>query len=69
MTENTEQYEINNILDIYKLLPLFKKDGHEVNEDWVINFKSNFLLNKSYGLCCFYKFGYFFYYKKYKSFT
>lgn len=62
-------YEIKNLLLFYRLIPIFKKDGHNVDSNWIINFKVNFLWKQSLGFDCSYKFGYFFWSKSYEVFV
>ena len=61
--------EIKNLLCFYKLIPLFKKHGHKIDSNWIINFKVNFLWKRSLGFNCSYKMGYFFWSKSYEAFV
>ena len=61
-------YEITNLIQFYKLLPVFKKHGHNVGLNWVVNFKAKLILMLRMGFILQYRSGYFLWTKKMEEF-
>jgi hypothetical protein len=61
--------EITNLLEFYRMIPVFKKHGHNVSPDWIINLKAKLILMLKYGFTLKYRDGYFLWTKKMEEFN
>ena len=59
-------FEIKNLNDISKNVPIFKSHNHEVTPHWIIRLKSEFNWKRKYGFILAYKSGYFFWVKRWE---
>jgi len=59
-------FEMNSLNDISKHVPVFKKHGHLVTPNWLIEMKTDFKFKQKYGFTLAYKGGYFIWVKRYE---
>lgn len=57
-------FEINNLNDISRNVPTFKRHGRDVTPHWLIRLKTEFNWKSKYGFTLAYKSGYFFWIKR-----